>query len=113
MYAYNGPFLTCGIHTRRTRFSKAITKARCKYIILGYVETKFLNTLHTEPKQKAMSTDHFYIHQDDADETATVLPLVKRRKGCQLQEHNKDEQAISESSLNKLVGAVDVYNLEV
>lgn len=30
-----------------------------------------------------------------------------------MQDHEKDEQVISESSLNKLVGAVDMYNLEV
>ncbi|KAL2230049.1 putative SWI/SNF-related matrix-associated actin-dependent regulator of chromatin subfamily A member 3-like 3 [Sesamum indicum] len=49
---------------------------------------------------------------DDSDDTAAVLPLVKKRKGCQLQDQNKDEQAITETSLNKLVGAVDMYNLE-
>ncbi|KAL0414353.1 UNVERIFIED_CONTAM: DNA repair protein B [Sesamum radiatum] len=49
---------------------------------------------------------------DDSDDTAAVLPLVKRRKGCQLQDQNKDEQAITETSLNKLVGAADMYNLE-
>ncbi len=44
----------------------------------------------------------------------SVLPIVKRRKGCQqYPDQNKDEQAITESSLNKLVGAADVYNLEV
>ncbi|KAK1362588.1 DNA repair protein RAD5B-like [Heracleum sosnowskyi] len=32
-------------------------------------------------------------------------------KGCQ-PDHDKDEQAILESSLNKLVGAADMYNLE-
>ena len=43
-----------------------------------------------------------------------MLPIVKRRKGCQqFPEQNKDEQTITESSLNKLMGAVDVYNLEV
>lgn len=43
-----------------------------------------------------------------------MLPIVKRRKGCQqFPEQNKDEQALSESSLNKLVGAAEVYNLEV
>lgn len=43
-----------------------------------------------------------------------MLPIVKRRQGCQqYPEQNKDEQALSESSLNKLVGAADVYNLEV
>ncbi|KAE9455433.1 hypothetical protein C3L33_12667, partial [Rhododendron williamsianum] len=49
----------------------------------------------------------------DSDEAASMLPIVKRRNGCQqYPEQNKDEQALSESSLNKLVGAVDVYNLE-
>ncbi|XP_051130188.1 DNA repair protein RAD5B-like [Andrographis paniculata] len=49
----------------------------------------------------------------DFDDTAGVLPSMKRQKGCQqLQGHEKDEQAITESSLNKLVGAVDMYNLE-
>lgn len=39
---------------------------------------------------------------------------MKRRKGCQqYPEQNKDEQAISVSSLNRLVGAVEVYDLEV
>lgn len=43
-----------------------------------------------------------------------MLPVVKRRKGCQqYPEQSKDEQAISESSLNKLVGAAEMYNLEV
>ena len=43
-----------------------------------------------------------------------MLPALKRRKGCpQLPDQNKDEQAISESSLNKLVGAADTYDLKV
>ncbi|XP_015580945.2 DNA repair protein RAD5B isoform X2 [Ricinus communis] len=47
------------------------------------------------------------------DEAGAMLPIVKRRMGCQQYlEQNKDEQAILESSLNKLVGAVDTYNLE-
>ncbi|XP_073155307.1 DNA repair protein RAD5B [Henckelia pumila] len=49
----------------------------------------------------------------DSDETAPFLPGGKRRNGCQqLQQESKDEQIISESSLNKLVGAADMYNLE-
>lgn len=48
------------------------------------------------------------------DDGAPVLPLVKRRKGCQQpSEESRDEQAITESSLNKIVGAADVYDLEV
>lgn len=43
-----------------------------------------------------------------------MLPIVKQKKGCQqYPEQNNDEQALSESSLNKLVGAADQYNLEV
>lgn len=57
--------------------------------------------------------DNCYPFQDD---TASALPSLKRIKGSQSQDHKiheKDEQVISESSLNKLVGAVDMYNLEV
>lgn len=51
--------------------------------------------------------------QGNADEgIGASLPVLKRARGCQVQQH-KDEQAISEASLNKLVGAVDTYNLEV
>ncbi|XP_071940584.1 DNA repair protein RAD5B-like isoform X2 [Coffea arabica] len=50
---------------------------------------------------------------DDYDESVAMLPALKRRKGCpQLPDQNKDEQAISESSLNKLVGAADTYDLK-
>ncbi|KAF8392233.1 hypothetical protein HHK36_022575 [Tetracentron sinense] len=44
----------------------------------------------------------------------SVLPIMKRRKGSENYhpEQSKDEQVISESSLNKLVGSADVYNLE-
>lgn len=57
-----------------------------------------------------------YLFQDDSDSTASLLPPLKRIKGSQSQDpktHEKDEQVISESALNKLVGAVDMYNLEV
>ncbi|KAA8548778.1 hypothetical protein F0562_000462 [Nyssa sinensis] len=51
--------------------------------------------------------------EGDSDEAAAMLPIVKRRNGCQqYPEQTKDEQAISESSLNKLVGAADWYDLE-
>ncbi|KAF4349866.1 hypothetical protein F8388_021766 [Cannabis sativa] len=47
------------------------------------------------------------------DETASMLPIVKRRQGCQqYPEQSKDEQAVSESSMNKIVGAAESYNLE-
>ncbi|KAL0388443.1 UNVERIFIED_CONTAM: DNA repair protein B [Sesamum radiatum] len=59
-----------------------------------------------DSRKRSLKLDH------DSDDTAAMLPLVKKRKGCQLQDQNKDEQAITETSLNKLVGAVDMYNLE-
>ncbi|XP_023770523.2 DNA repair protein RAD5B isoform X1 [Lactuca sativa] len=50
----------------------------------------------------------------DINEAASSLPVVKRQKGGEplLLEPNKDAQILSESSLNKLVGAADMYNLE-
>lgn len=53
--------------------------------------------------------------QADINEAASSLPIVKRQKGGEplLLEPNKDAQILSESSLNKLVGAADMYNLEV
>ncbi|KAI3829087.1 hypothetical protein L1987_03201 [Smallanthus sonchifolius] len=52
--------------------------------------------------------------ESDLNEAASVLPSVKIRKGGQplLIEPNKDAQVLTESSLNKLVGAADMYNLE-
>ncbi|KAH1190230.1 DNA repair protein RAD5B [Glycine max] len=48
----------------------------------------------------------------DPDEAA-ALPLIKRRKGGEpLPEQNNDEQALSESALNKLVGAAEIYDLK-
>ncbi|XVF62919.1 hypothetical protein PTKIN_Ptkin09bG0047400 [Pterospermum kingtungense] len=47
--------------------------------------------------------------EDDYNEDAAALPIAKRRKGI---EQNKEEQAISEASLNKIVGAADTHNLE-
>ncbi|GFP95905.1 putative swi/snf-related matrix-associated actin-dependent regulator of chromatin subfamily a member 3-like 3 [Phtheirospermum japonicum] len=49
---------------------------------------------------------------EDLGEIASALPCAKRRNGVQLQDNDKTEQVISEASLNKLVGAVDTYNLE-
>ncbi|CAN4116553.1 unnamed protein product [Withania somnifera] len=49
----------------------------------------------------------------DSVEAVSVLSNAKRRKGCQqYSESNKDEQVISEASLNKLVGSVDMYDLK-
>lgn len=57
---------------------------------------------------------YFLIKQGDCDEAFSALPAIKRRNGCsQIPEQSKDEQAISESSLNKLVGAAELYDLEV
>lgn len=54
------------------------------------------------------------LEQDDSEEAASAFPILKRRKGCQqYPEQANDEQAVTESTLNKLMGAVEVYNLEV
>ncbi|KAJ9547401.1 hypothetical protein OSB04_019944 [Centaurea solstitialis] len=52
--------------------------------------------------------------ENDLNEAVSALPVGKRRKGGEplLLEPNEDGQILSESSLNKLVGAADMYNLE-
>ncbi|KAK7279210.1 hypothetical protein RJT34_24256 [Clitoria ternatea] len=49
----------------------------------------------------------------DSDEAAG-LPLIKRRRGGEPipEKHGGDEQAISESALNKLIGAGEIYDLK-
>ncbi|RWW21699.1 hypothetical protein GW17_00014143 [Ensete ventricosum] len=50
----------------------------------------------------------------DEDESMQIAGLRnQQRRGQTYPEQSKDEQAISESSLNKLVGAAEVYDLEV
>ncbi|XP_022723142.1 DNA repair protein RAD5B [Durio zibethinus] len=73
--------------------------------------------LKIKPYQKAnftpeeLNSGKRVLHIEDGyDEAATALPIAKRRKGCP--EQSKDEQAMSEASLNKIVGAADTYNLE-
>ena len=54
--------------------------------------------------------------QNDLVGAASSLPAGKRRKGGEpllLEPNDKDGQNITETSLNKLVGAADMYNLEV
>ncbi|KAG9441471.1 hypothetical protein H6P81_017325 [Aristolochia fimbriata] len=51
--------------------------------------------------------------QDGSDESLPMLPPAKRGKGClPHSEQTDDEQAITESTLNKLVGSVDTYDLK-
>lgn len=87
-----------------------------------YPLLKLFELLKVRPSQKAQFTpEELYSRKrslqldDDSDNTASLLPPLKRIKGSQTQDpkiHEKDEQVISESALNKLVGAVDMYNLE-
>ncbi|MQM01884.1 hypothetical protein Taro_034642 [Colocasia esculenta] len=50
---------------------------------------------------------------DGMDDPSRVPAHVKRRKGGDIStDQDKDEQAISESALNKLVGAADLDDLE-
>lgn len=47
-------------------------------------------------------------------ESEQIEGLAKRRKGDTTYiEQGDDEQAISEASVNKLVGTAEVYNLQV
>ncbi|KAF6153230.1 hypothetical protein GIB67_036576 [Kingdonia uniflora] len=48
--------------------------------------------------------------QDESDEALPVLTLAKRRN--RNPEQSKDEQVLNESTLSKLVGTADVYNLK-
>lgn len=51
---------------------------------------------------------------DDESEGVHIMGLAKRIRGDQTHpERCDDEQAISESALNKLIGTSDVYDLEV
>ncbi|KAK9068180.1 hypothetical protein SSX86_012291 [Deinandra increscens subsp. villosa] len=52
--------------------------------------------------------------ENELNAAASVLTRAKGQKGGQplLLEPNKDAQVLTESSLNKLVGAADMYNLE-
>ncbi|XP_039139181.1 DNA repair protein RAD5B [Dioscorea cayenensis subsp. rotundata] len=53
------------------------------------------------------------LKDDDDDEPQQIVGLAKRRRGGQTYpEQSNDEQAVSESSLNKLVGAAEVYDLK-
>ncbi|KAL6548317.1 hypothetical protein OROGR_008738 [Orobanche gracilis] len=83
-----------------------------------YPLLKLFNLLKVNPFHKAeftpeeLSSRKRSLNLDDDNDTISVLPLAKKRNGCQRQDHDKTEQVISEASLNKLVGAVDMYNLE-
>ncbi|PRQ36424.1 putative calcium/calmodulin-dependent protein kinase chromatin remodeling SNF2 family [Rosa chinensis] len=79
-----------------------------------------LNLLKIEPYQKAEFTAEeldsqkcILDLQHIPDQATSVLRLVKRGRGCQqYREENKDEEAISESSINKTGDAADVYDFE-
>ncbi|KAI4317988.1 hypothetical protein L6164_025804 [Bauhinia variegata] len=78
------------------------------------------NLLELQPCQKAEFTPEYLnsrkrllILEGNSVEGASALPATKRRKGSQQDpEQDTDIQAISESSLNKLVGAAEVYDLK-
>ncbi|KAI5438353.1 hypothetical protein KIW84_024189 [Lathyrus oleraceus] len=85
----------------------------------AYPLLTLLNMLEIESYRKADFTPEEMkarkrILKLDSDE-ASVFPVNKRRKGISepLPEPNKNEQALSESALNKLVGAAEVFDLEI
>ncbi|XP_058761819.1 DNA repair protein RAD5B-like [Vicia villosa] len=84
----------------------------------SYPLLTLLNMLDIEPYRKADFTPEEMkarkrVLKLDSDE-ASVLPVNKRRKGISepLPEPNENEQALSESALNKLIGAAEVFDLQ-
>ncbi|XP_057771357.1 LOW QUALITY PROTEIN: DNA repair protein RAD5B [Salvia miltiorrhiza] len=85
-----------------------------------YPLLKLFELLKVRPFQKAQFTPEELDSRkrllqldDDSDNTASLLPSLKIRRASQDHKiHENHEQVISESSLNRLVGAVDTYNLE-
>ncbi|KAL2325883.1 hypothetical protein Fmac_024941 [Flemingia macrophylla] len=85
-----------------------------------YPLRSLLKMLEIKPSQKAEFTPEdidsrkrLLYPKVDTDEAAALLPLIKRRKGGEpLPEQNIDELVLSESALNKLVGAAEIYDLK-
>ncbi|XP_047955355.1 DNA repair protein RAD5B [Salvia hispanica] len=85
-----------------------------------YPLLKLFQLLKVRPFQKAQFTPEELDSRkrllqldDDPDNSASLLPSLKTRKGSQDQKiHENHEQVITEASLNRLVGAVDTYNLQ-
>ncbi|CAI8601864.1 unnamed protein product [Vicia faba] len=84
----------------------------------AYPLLTLLKMLEIEPYRKADFTPEEMkarkrVLRLDSDD-ASVLPVNKRRKGVSepLPEPNENEQALSESALNKLIGAAEVFDLE-
>ncbi|KAJ1423962.1 Zinc finger, RING-type [Sesbania bispinosa] len=85
-----------------------------------YPLLSLFNMLEIKPHRKADFTPEdidsrkrlFNPKKLDADEAA-AFPMIKRRKGGEpIPAQNDDEQALSESTLNKLVGAAEIFDLE-
>ncbi|CAJ1967159.1 unnamed protein product [Sphenostylis stenocarpa] len=78
-----------------------------------------LKMLEIKPSQKAEFTPEDIdsrkrlLYPKAESDDAAALPLIKRRKGGEpIPEQNNDEQALSESALNKIVGAAEIYDLK-
>ncbi|GAB2217693.1 hypothetical protein Drorol1_Dr00000897 [Drosera rotundifolia] len=81
-----------------------------------------LKLLGVKPSQKAgftpeelesrkRSLDSIHV-EERLLEGATALQMAKRRRNSPEMPENKDDQAISEAYLNKIVGSVDAYDLQ-
>ncbi|XP_027935032.1 DNA repair protein RAD5B-like [Vigna unguiculata] len=78
-----------------------------------------LKMLEIKPSRKAEFTPEDIdsrkrlLYPSAESDEAAALPLIKRRKGGEpIPEQNNDEQALSESALNKIVGAAEIYDLK-
>ncbi|KAK8468266.1 hypothetical protein PHAVU_007G272200 [Phaseolus vulgaris] len=78
-----------------------------------------LKMLEIKPSQKAEFTPEDIdsrkrlLYPSAESDEAAGLPLIKRRKGGEpIPEQTHDEQALSESALNKIIGAAEFYDLK-
>ncbi|XP_045802956.1 DNA repair protein RAD5B-like isoform X2 [Trifolium pratense] len=109
-YAHNSLFAECVDTSWRLEACGHINSA-------AYPLFTLLNMLGIEPYRKADFTPEEMkarkrVLKLDSDE-ALVFPVNKRRKAAEpLPQPSEDEQALSESALNKLIGAAEVFDLE-
>ncbi|XP_017412646.2 DNA repair protein RAD5B isoform X3 [Vigna angularis] len=78
-----------------------------------------LKMLEIKPSRKAefmpedIDSRKRLLYPRAGSDEAAALHLIKRRKGSEpIPEQNNDEQALSESALNKIVGAAEIYDLK-
>ncbi|KAJ8511233.1 hypothetical protein OPV22_001667 [Ensete ventricosum] len=98
--------------------SKVMIRGRCVFstVQLSLMQEITLNVsfyADFTPEELNKRKRSLNLEGGDEDESMQIAGLRnQQRRGQTYPEQSKDEQAISESSLNKLVGAAEVYDLE-